>query len=106
QEPREGGGSFSHRLLDVPRHGPMLFPSLRSRKGAVGHVSNEDVLEGEFHVALELAGRNAPDEVSGLERLEDRIDIVELANHPQHLPPERLADHRGVQQATTNLWRE
>jgi len=103
KEPREDAGPFSHRLLDVPRHGPMPIPPFRSRQRAVGHVSNEDVLEGELEVALELAGSNAPDKVPLLERLEYRVDVVEFANNPQHLLPERLADHRRVQEAATNL---
>src|SRR6266516_353045 len=52
-----------------------------------------------------LAG-TLSDEIPGLERLEDRVHVLESADHPQHLSPERLADHRGIQEAAANLWRK
>ena len=84
----------------------MPFPPLRSRQRPVPNVANQDVLEGELDVALELAGGNAPDEVPRLERLEQGVDLIELADHPHHLPPERLADHRGIEEAPTDRWRK
>src|SRR5436189_2676557 len=84
----------------------MPLTPLCSWQGAVGHISDQDVLEGVLDVALELAGGNPPYEVPRLERLEQGVDLIELADHPHHLPPERLADHRGIEEAPTDRWRK
>ena len=84
----------------------MSFPALCSREGAVGHVADQDVLERELGVALELAGRNASNEVPRLKGIQHPVDVIDVADLPQHLFPERLADDRGIEEAAANRLRK
>src|SRR5438552_2753423 len=65
----------SGRLLDEARHRRVALPAIRLREGAVCHLADEHVLEGELTVALETGAWFWAYEVPGLQRVEGVVEF-------------------------------
>ncbi len=95
-----------HRGLDHARRGRVQLPTHGSGQGRIGDVADQHVLERVLDVALQLTLGTSLHQAAGLEGLEGLVDVVELPDTLDHASPERLPDHRCVQQARARAGRE
>ena len=90
-------------LLEVLRNRRVPLASGGPRQRRVRDLTDQDVFEVELTVALHAAHRLATDQVTGLERVKHRVRLLLVPDRRERPPPERLADHRGVEQDRTLL---
>ena len=97
EEPREVR-CVADLLLEVLRNRRVPLPSGGPRQRPVGDLTDQDVLERELTVALHPAHRLTADQVAGLERVQHRVGLLLVTDRRERPPPERLADHRRIEQ--------
>ena len=96
EQPRESAGSAERLRGTAP---PRAWRSRRRRAAAsVGDVADQRVLERELDVALDLALRASRRSARAPRARRAPRRAFQLADPVQHAAPERLPDHRRVQQ--------
>src|SRR3990172_5446626 len=96
QEVGELLGSLAVGLLQPQAEPPVLFGTPALREHGIGHVANDQVLEGEFSLPLQWRARLLDEEVLPLQGGEHRYQRrVALAGHMGQSPdPEAGAEDR------------
>ena len=94
------------RRLEVLGDGRVPLSSRGAWERLVRDVLDEAVLEAELLVAADARHRFAPDEVSVLQRAEERSHVVPLGDARERAAPEDPADDRSVHQdAALGRWK-
>lgn len=90
-----------HGTLDRLGDRCMEGASRRTGDRRVGHLLDQLVLEAELHIPVHLARWSPRHEPAHLERLKSGIHVARATRRGQDLAPERLSDHRGMQEGHT-----